>query len=79
MNSGTNNYYNHRFSVKTDEQVLQLLSAACIAEWVRQKPSANAIMTMDDGESIHLPVFALRRRNAVVAPLPDARVPSITA
>ncbi|KAI8087954.1 uncharacterized protein B0P05DRAFT_530819 [Gilbertella persicaria] len=78
MNS-SNAYYSHRFSIKTDEQVLQLLSAACIAEWVQQKPSANAIMTLDDGESIHLPVFALRRRNAVVAPLPDARVPSITA
>ncbi|KAF1797845.1 hypothetical protein V8B55DRAFT_1452060 [Mucor lusitanicus] len=74
------NSYNHRFSIKTDsndQQTLQYLSAACIAQWVQQKPSAKAIMTMDDGDTINLPVYALRRRNAVVAQLPDA--PLITA
>lgn len=34
-------------------------------------------MTLDDGNTINLPVYALRRRNAVVAQLPDA--PLITA
>ncbi|KAL9548122.1 hypothetical protein PS6_006764 [Mucor atramentarius] len=70
------NSYNHRFSIKTDsndQQTLQYLSAACIAQWVQQKPSAKAIMTLDDGDTINLPV----RRNAVVAQLPDA--PLITA
>lgn len=72
-------YYNHRFSIKTDEQALQYLSAACIAQWVQQKPSATAIMTLDDGNTVDLPVYALRRRNAVVAHLPDAPLHGITA
>ncbi|KAI7901493.1 uncharacterized protein BX663DRAFT_553282 [Cokeromyces recurvatus] len=74
--------YNHRFSIQivdqenNDKTVLQHLSAACIAQWVQQKPNAKATMTLDNGDTVNLPVYALRRRNAVVAQLPDA--PSIT-
>ncbi|CEP09282.1 hypothetical protein [Parasitella parasitica] len=69
------NSYNHRFSIQidqNDQHTLQYLSAACIAQWAQRKPSAQATMTLDDGNTINLPVFALRRRNAVVAYLPDA-------
>lgn len=78
-NNSKSNTYNHRFSIQTDEDVLQYLSAACIAQWVQRKPSAKAIMTLDDGNTIDLPVYALRRRNAVVAQLPDAPLHGITA
>lgn len=70
MNSST--YYNHRFSIKTDQNHQQYLTAACIEQLVQRKPSASATMTLDDGATINLPVYALRRRNAVVAQLPDA-------
>lgn len=78
-----NAYNNHRLSIIQDgDQVLEsavdyLSAAACIARWAKQRPSAQATLTLDGGESIHLPVYALRRRNAVVANLPDA--PAITA
>ncbi|KAI8068901.1 hypothetical protein BDF21DRAFT_345225 [Thamnidium elegans] len=77
MNS--TNYYNHRLSIMSDnedqtslESAVQYLSAACIAQWVQQRPSAKATLTLDGGDTVNLPVYALRRRNAVVANLPDA-------
>lgn len=76
MNTNT---YSHRFSIQTDKEVLEYLSAACIAQWVQHKPSAKATMTLDDGNTIKLPVYALRRRNAVVAQLPDAPFCGIAA
>ncbi|KAI8374355.1 uncharacterized protein BYT42DRAFT_576068 [Radiomyces spectabilis] len=55
------------------ESAVQYLSAACIAQWLQQSPSAKATLTLD-GDTIDLPVYALRRRNAVVADLPDAPI-----
>ncbi|KAI9355157.1 hypothetical protein BD770DRAFT_391302 [Pilaira anomala] len=78
MNSSSN-YYNHRLSIISDnedqsslESAVQYLSAACIAQWVQQRPSAKATLTLDGGDTVNLPIYALRRRNAVVANLPDA-------
>ncbi|KAI9493646.1 hypothetical protein BDB00DRAFT_736685, partial [Zychaea mexicana] len=48
------------------------LSAASITQWLQQSPHATATLTLDGGDTIDLPVYALRRRNAVVATLPDA-------
>jgi hypothetical protein len=72
----------HRLSIISSENsnnnleesvaAVQYLSAACIAQWVQQRPSAKATLTLDGGDTINLPVYALRRRNAVVANLPDA-------
>ncbi|KAI9476015.1 MAG: hypothetical protein EXX96DRAFT_575444 [Benjaminiella poitrasii] len=70
--------YKHRFSIQIIDQednsksMLQYLSAACIAQWVQQKPNAKATMTLDNGDTVNLPIYALRRRNAVVAQLPEA-------
>jgi hypothetical protein len=74
-----NTSYSHRFSIQTDQQILHYLSAACIAQLAQNKPSAKATMTLDDGHTVNLPVYALRRRNAVVAQLPDAPLHGITA
>lgn len=71
--------YSHRFSIQTDQEILRYLSAACIAQWVQENPSAKATMTLDDGNTIHLPVYALRRRNAVVAQLPEAPIYGVAA
>ncbi|KAI7868982.1 hypothetical protein BDF14DRAFT_1709220, partial [Spinellus fusiger] len=48
-------------------------SAACVAEWLQRSPNAKATLMLD-GDRIDLPVYALRRRNAVVADLPDAPI-----
>ncbi|GAA5799226.1 hypothetical protein HPULCUR_004636 [Helicostylum pulchrum] len=84
MNSTSTNYYNHRLSIMPEDQTslesaVQYLSAACIAQWVQQRPSAKATLTLDGGDTVNLPVYALRRRNAVVANLPDAPLLGITA
>ncbi|KAI8393747.1 uncharacterized protein BYT42DRAFT_483452, partial [Radiomyces spectabilis] len=50
---------------------VESMSAACIAGWLQRNPTAKASLTLD-GETIDLPVYTLRRRNAVVADLPDA-------
>lgn len=77
----TSTFYNHRLSIASDnndsdnnslESAVQYLSAACIAQWVQQRPSAKATLTLDGGDTVNLPVYALRRRNAVVENLPDA-------
>lgn len=47
-----------------------------INEWLQRSPNAKATLTLYDGDTIDLPVYTLRRRNAVVANLPDA--PSMT-
>ncbi|KAJ8661993.1 hypothetical protein O0I10_002324 [Lichtheimia ornata] len=47
-----------------------------INEWLQRSPNATATLTLFDGDTIDLPVYTLRRRNAVVANLPDA--PSMT-
>ena len=78
-------FYNHRLSIIADqentrlESAVQYLSAACIAQWVQQSPSAKATLTLDGGDTVNLPIYALRRRNAVVANLPDAPLLGITA
>ncbi|KAI8994892.1 hypothetical protein BDB01DRAFT_774476 [Pilobolus umbonatus] len=78
------NHYNHRFSIvsegdQTMDSTVQYLSASCIARWVERSPSAQAVMTLDGGDTVNLPIYALRRRNAVVANLPDAPFQRITA
>jgi hypothetical protein len=73
-------FYNHRLSITSENEngsnsldsAVQYLSAACIAQWVQQRPSAQATLTLDGGDTVNLPVYALRRRNAVVENLPDA-------
>ncbi|KAF7720776.1 hypothetical protein EC973_006087, partial [Apophysomyces ossiformis] len=58
----------YEYSIQDGDNVLEsavhYLSAACIAEWLQRSPSAKAILTLD-GDTINLPVYALRRRNAV--------------
>ncbi|ORY97258.1 hypothetical protein BCR43DRAFT_489482 [Syncephalastrum racemosum] len=65
-----------KFSIQEGDIVLdtamRCLSAACIAQWLQKSPTAKATLTMNDGDTIDVPVYALRRRNAVVANLPDA-------
>lgn len=49
------------------------LSMTSINDWLQKSPRATATFVMfDDETSIEIPVYALRRRNAVVADLPDA-------
>lgn len=56
-----------------EEANSDFLSSSSIAEWLQKSPRAKATLTMfDDDISIELPVYALRRRNAIVADLPDA-------
>lgn len=66
----------YQYSIQDGDQVLEsavhYLSAACIAQWLQKSPTAKATLIMDDGDKIDVPVYALRRRNAVVADLPDA-------
>lgn len=67
---------NYRCSIQDGDRVLeeavQYLSAAYIAQWLQKSPTAKATLVMVDGDTIDVPVYALRRRNAVVADLPDA-------
>lgn len=73
-------FYNHRLSIISENSdnsslesaAVQYLSAACIAEWAQRRPSTKATLTLDGGDTVNLPIYALRRRNAVVANLPDA-------
>lgn len=56
-----------------EEANSEFLSTSSINEWLQKSPRAKATLTMfDDDTSIELPVYALRRRNAIVADLPDA-------
>ncbi|KAI7901831.1 uncharacterized protein BX663DRAFT_512547 [Cokeromyces recurvatus] len=56
-----------------EEANSEILSTASINEWLQKSPRARATLVMfDDDTSIELPVYALRRRNAIVAELPDA-------
>ncbi|ORY94495.1 hypothetical protein BCR43DRAFT_494118 [Syncephalastrum racemosum] len=49
----------------------ETLSTMRIAEYVRRSPNATVTLCFE-GEAITLPLYALRRRNAVVAELPGA-------
>ncbi|KAI9478819.1 MAG: hypothetical protein EXX96DRAFT_572386 [Benjaminiella poitrasii] len=56
-----------------EEASSELLSTASINEWLQKSPRAKATLVMfDDDTSIEIPVYTLRRRNAIVAELPDA-------
>ncbi|KAI7869156.1 hypothetical protein BDF14DRAFT_1785387 [Spinellus fusiger] len=63
------------YSIHGGDDVLhssfEYMSASNIAEWLTQFPNAVATLTLD-GDTIDLPVYALRRRNAIVASLPGA-------
>ncbi|KAI8334112.1 hypothetical protein BD560DRAFT_414679 [Blakeslea trispora] len=50
----------------------EFLSTASINEWLQKSPRAKATITMFDDTSIEVPMYTLRRRNAIVADLPDA-------
>lgn len=51
------------------------LSSSLINEWLQKSPKAKATLFLfEDDTSIELPVYALRRRNAIVARLPDAPI-----
>ncbi|KAL0075749.1 hypothetical protein F4703DRAFT_1934817 [Phycomyces blakesleeanus] len=66
----------YQCSIQDGDTVLeaaQYFSAACVTEWLQRNPSAKATLMLD-GDRIDLPVYALRRRNAVVADLPDAPI-----
>ncbi|KAG1053566.1 hypothetical protein G6F46_006072 [Rhizopus delemar] len=80
MNSGNRASfdYNHRFSIVSEQETVQYLTAACIAHWAKDSPSTKATLTLDSGDTIDLPVYALRRRNAIVARSPDAPLCEIT-
>ena len=52
----------------------EYLSSASIEQWLQQCPTASATLTLDGGDTIDVPVYALRRRNAVVANLPDSPI-----
>ncbi|KAI7854097.1 hypothetical protein BDC45DRAFT_509798 [Circinella umbellata] len=66
----------YSYSIQDGDQVLesavQYLSAGCISQWLQKSPNATATLFMDTTDKIDVPVYALRRRNAVVADLPDA-------
>lgn len=56
-----------------EEANSEFLTTTSINEWLQKSPRAKATLTMfDDDTSIELPVYTLRRRNAIVADLPDA-------
>jgi hypothetical protein len=56
-----------------EETNSDFLSCSSIEEWLQKSPHAQVTLTMfDDHSSIELPVYTLRRRNAIVANLPDA-------
>lgn len=56
-----------------EEPNSEFLTSSSILEWLQKSPRAKATLTMmDDDTSIELPVYTLRRRNAIVADLPDA-------
>ncbi|KAL9546784.1 hypothetical protein MBANPS3_006492 [Mucor bainieri] len=56
-----------------EEPNSEFLSTFSINEWLQKSPRAKATLVMfDDDTSIELPVYALRRRNAIVADLPDS-------
>lgn len=66
-----------RYSIHDGGQVLvsattDYLSVACIQQWLQSNPNATATLIWDEGDTIDLPVYALRRRNAVVLTLPEA-------
>lgn len=61
------------------EEAVHYLSAACIAQWLQKSPTAKATLVLVDGDTIDVPVYTLRRRNAVVADLPDAPASTILA
>ncbi|KAI8139447.1 hypothetical protein BJV82DRAFT_627271 [Fennellomyces sp. T-0311] len=73
MNASCDNY---SYCIQDGDQVLetavQYLSAACVAQWLQKSPNARATLFMDTSDKIDVPVYALRRRNAVVAELPEA-------
>ena len=56
----------------------EYLTSALIQQWLQQCPTASATLTLDGGDTIDLPVYALRRRNAVVANLPDSPIHKTT-
>lgn len=56
-----------------EEANSEFMSMSSINEWLQKSPRATATIVMfDDNTSIEIPVYALRRRNAVVANLPEA-------
>lgn len=56
-----------------EEASSDFLSTTSINEWLQKSPRAKAkLVLFDDEDTIELPMYALRRRNAIVAYLPDA-------
>ncbi|KAG1472232.1 hypothetical protein G6F56_001666 [Rhizopus delemar] len=73
MNNNRGSFdYNHRFSIVSEHDTVQYLTAACIAQWAKTSPKTKATLTLDGGDTVDLPIYTLRRRNAVVAHSPDA-------
>ncbi|KAG0744260.1 hypothetical protein G6F57_000560 [Rhizopus arrhizus] len=63
-------------SIQDGETILEqssgeYLSSSYVAEWLEKSPRARATLTLFD-ETIELPMYTLRRRNAIVADLPEA-------
>jgi hypothetical protein len=56
-------------SIEDGDMLLEEVSMSSINDWLQKSPSETP--TLDD-TSIEIPVYALRRRNAVVADLPNA-------
>lgn len=58
-----------------EETSSDFLSMSCVNDWLQKSPRATATLVMfDDDTSIEIPVYALRRRNAIVENLPDAPI-----
>ncbi|KAI9245341.1 hypothetical protein BDA99DRAFT_528115 [Phascolomyces articulosus] len=71
------NHIDRHYSIQDNNGAIlatasEYLSSASIAQWLQQCPTASATLTLEGGDTIDLPVYALRRRNAVVANLPDS-------
>ncbi|KAI8979651.1 hypothetical protein BDF20DRAFT_523198 [Mycotypha africana] len=72
--------------VVLEELTSSLLTTSTINEWLQKSPRAKATLVLqpssstqtsnsvqeEDFYTIQVPVYALRRRNAIVADLPDA-------
>ncbi|KAI9319032.1 hypothetical protein BX666DRAFT_1854267 [Dichotomocladium elegans] len=65
------NIHDHHGTLLTSS----LHPSSWINEWIERTPHAMATLTLYDGDTFDVPVYALRRRNAVVENLPDAPPP----
>lgn len=70
---------NYHYSIEEQDgtvlDMAETLSTMRITEYVRRSPNASVTLCFE-GEAITLPLYALRRRNAVVAELPGAPPPA---